>query len=119
MLNKKNGFHNVSVFITSFDLLNPVGQPLHLNGSVSIRGSNDHISSGLNGFMTILPLPKFNIRGINIVQSNKFFKGTKYNKLSPKTRGMFLKTFNYLLKKNVTPKKLFKQTKSKLELFNN
>ena len=110
---------DVSVFVTSFDLLNPKGQPLHLDGSVSIRGSSDHIDSGINGLMTVMPIPKFNIRGFNMAQSNKFFKGTWYNKLSANIKGKMLKTFNFVMKKNVTPKKILKQIKSNAEKIKN
>jgi|GEM_PF-5001821 hypothetical protein len=105
----------VSAFVTSFDLLNPKEHPLRLDGSNSIRGSEDHINSGINGYMTVLPLPKFNIRGFNMAQSNSFFKGTWYNQLSPSTKGTALKVFNSLMKKIVTPKAFFKQMKSQLE----
>jgi hypothetical protein len=110
---------DVSIFVTSFDLLNPKGQPLHLDGSVSTRGSSDHIDSGINGLMTVMPTPKFNIRGFNMAQSNKFFKGTWYNKLSSNIKGKMLKTFNFVMKKNVTPKKILKQTKSNAEKIKN
>lgn len=114
-----NILDDVSVFVTSFDLLNPKGQPLHLDGSVSVRGSQSHIDSGINGLMTVMPMPKFNIRGFNMAQSNKLFKGTWYNKLSANIKGKALKTFNFIMKKNVTPKKILKQTKSNAEKINN
>jgi RHS repeat-associated protein len=114
-----NILDDVSVLVTSFDLLNPKGQPLHLDGSVSVRGSQSHIDSGINGLMTVMPMPKFNIRGFNMAQSNKLFKGTWYNKLSPSIKGKALKTFNFLMKKNLTPKKIFKQTKSNAEKIKN
>ncbi|OWW24538.1 hypothetical protein B4Q04_14570 [Zobellia sp. OII3] len=110
---------DISVFVTGFDLLNPIGEPLHLDGTFAVRGSQAHIDSGINGLLNVMPMAKFNFRGLNMVQSNKFFKGTWYNKLSPQTRGQVLKTFNYLLKLNFTPKKVFKQTKSNTEKLKN
>ncbi len=106
---------DVSVFITSFDLINPIGEPLRLDGSISVRGSQEHIESGINGLLTVMPMPSYNIRGFNMAQSNKFFKGTWYNKLSSKVKGKVLKVYNRLMKSYVTPKKVIKQTKSQLE----
>ena len=110
-----NTLNDVSVFVTSFDLFSPVGQPLRLDGSVLPGGSSEHINSGINGLFTVMPMPKFNIRGFNMTQSNKFFKGTQYNKLPSKIKGKTLKIFNFIMKNNLTPKKIFKKTKSNAE----
>ncbi len=56
---------DVSVFATSFDLLSPNGQPMHLDGTVSTRGSEDHILSSIEGMMTLTPLMRLKMSKLN------------------------------------------------------
>ncbi len=107
-----NTADDVSVFITSFYLLSYKGDPIHLDGTIVARGSSEHIETGISGFYTIVPLPKFNIRGYNMVQLNKLFKGTRVNKLKPYVKGKVLKMFNYMRKFIYTPKKIINNSLS-------
>ena len=85
------------IFIQNFYTQNPTS----LDGSILTKGSSEHLIISIQGMATIASRFSFRaqVRGFNMAQSNKLFKGTWYNKLPAKIKGKFLKIFNWNYKR--------------------
>jgi len=103
----------VQIFGSGFALLNSSGKISHLNGEGIVRGGSEHIDNGLDGMLTVFPMP-VRTGGINMGQFNKMFKKTFLTKTSSEIRGQIVKNYNRI-DRFLTPKRLIKQIKSLIE----